>query len=271
MSVSASTALIRLAGVMLAGLTITGCGQTGPPRATALPADRMVFMVMSSGGMVPALLYALQSPSLVVYGDGRVVTLSAGVVPELIPARYNVARVDVAAVENFVASADRGGVISSATDFGTPRVTDLDTTTVLLDAGAGPQQVRVYALDEQFDRDLSPVQRETRARLRTLIDAAGQLATGAATAAYIPDRVAVYEPMSGAGDEPATTAWPGPPPESFMVAVRARRSTACGELSGEPARVAYRAALANPGARWLVDGTTRVLAVNSLPLPGACS
>lgn len=267
----ASTALIRLTGVILAGLTMTGCGRAGPPSATAVPANRMVFMVMASGGMIPALVYALQSPSLVVYADGRIATLSAAVVPELIPARYDVARVDVAAVQSFLSSAGREGLISTATDFGTPRATDLDTTTVLLDTGAGPQQVRVYALDERFDRDLSTAQREARARLRTLIDGAGELAAGAATVDYVPDRVAVYEPMSGAGGEAATTAWPGPPPESFMLAVRARRSIACGELSGEPAHTAYQAALANPGARWLVDGNTRVLAVNSLPLPGACS
>ena len=31
------------------------------------------------------------------------------------------------------------------------------------------------------------------------------------------------------------------------------------------------AALANPGARWLVGGASRTLAVNPIPLPGACS
>ena len=38
----------------------------------------------------------------------------------------------------------------------------------------------------------------------------------------------------------------------------------------DPAGVVYQAALDNPGARWLVDGSTRVLAVNPLPLPDDC-
>lgn len=38
----------------------------------------------------------------------------------------------------------------------------------------------------------------------------------------------------------------------------------------DPAAVVDQAASTNPGARWLVDGATRVLAVNPLPPPDAC-
>lgn len=260
----------RLVSVVLAGAAMSGCTVGATPRADALPADQMVFMVMSSGGMVPPLLYALQSPSVAVYGDGRVLTAVQGASPQLVPVRYELARLDPGAVEGFVSSVVSGGLLGPGTDFGTPRVTDLDTTTVMVDGGDGPTQVRVYALDEHFDRDLTPAQRDARARLRTLIGQASALSAGAAGAAYTPERVVVYEPISGAGDEPATVAWPGPPPSAFLVPSRARRSTACGELAGDAAGAAYQAALVNPGARWSVDGTTRVLAVNSLPLPGAC-
>jgi len=65
--------------------------------------------------------------------------------------------------------------------------------------------------------------------------------------------------------------WPGPPPASFLSPHTGRRSIACGELVADPAEVVYQAALENPGARWVVDGATRALAVNSLPLPGDCS
>ena len=46
---------------------------------------------------------------------------------------------------------------------------------------------------------------------------------------------------------------------------------ACGYLTGDTATAAYEAALSNPGALWVVDGKTRVLAVNPLPGADSCS
>lgn len=263
--------LRALAGV-LAGLLVGGCAAEVTPAAKALPGDQMVFMVMSFGGLVPPVLYALESPSLVVYGDGRVLTAVTPTGPRLVPVRYELARIDPATVGGFVSSVQSGGLISAATDFGAPRVTDLATTTVLVHGDAGQAQVQAYAIDEQFDTGLSPAQREARAKLRALIDQAARLSDGAARSPYIPDRVVVYEldPRFAGGDT-APAGWPGPAPASFLRPNGARRSLACGELNADPAEVVYRAALDNPGARWLVDGMTRVLAVNSLPLPGDCA
>ena len=75
---------------------------------------------------------------------------------------------------------------------------------------------------------------------------------------------------TGRSSEPASLTWPGPDPESFLTPTDKHRAVACGELTGDTARAAYRAALANPGASWLVDGASRILAVNPLPLPGSC-
>lgn len=247
---------------------MTGCGTGATPTAKALPADQMVFMVLSSGGMAPSVVASLQSPALAVYGDGRVLTRVQAPEPRLIPSRYEVADIGAAAVANFISTA--GGVIDAGTDFGTPRYTDLPTTTVLMHGQAAPAEVRVYAFDEQFEGNLSPAQREARVALRALIGQANALAADAARAPYVPDRVVVNEPLPGRNQEPATTAWPGPPPSSFLTPIRNGRVVACGELHGPDARAAYDAALNNPGARWLVDGATRVLGVNPVPHPGAC-
>lgn len=260
----------RLLGSVLAGWSLAACS-TGPiPAAQALPDDQMVFTVQASGGMVPPALYAMQSPSLVVYGDGRILQAVKQPALQLIPPRYELARIDAETVADFVAATQSGGLISSATDFGKPRMTDLDTTTVTVHGDSEPAQVRVYALSEQFESGLTDEQRAARDRLRTLLEQAAGLSAGADTSPYIPDRVVVYETPSRPGDGPPTATWPGPPPESFLVASRARRSTACGGLSGAEAATVYAAALTNPGARWLVDGNERVLAVNPLPLPGDC-
>lgn len=224
----------------------------------------MVFTVMSSGGMIPSVLSAMQSPALALYDDGRVLTAVPAPAMDLVPRRYELARVDPAVVRAFVAAAGSGGLFSGDTDFGSPRFTDLATTTVV----AGTARVRVYALEEQFETGLTAVQRDNRARLRALIARAGAIRGGAATEPYTPDRVAVYEPLPGRNAEPAVTVWPGPPPSGFMGPGPTRRFLTCGELTGAEAGTAYQAALANPGARWLVDGATRVLAVNPLPTEG---
>ncbi|MGI8768472.1 MAG: hypothetical protein ACR2I1_05110, partial [Propionibacteriaceae bacterium] len=60
--------------------------------------------------------------------------------------------------------------------------------------------------------------------------------------------------------------WPGPDPATFLNATRQRMSDGCGQLKGGIATTVYRAALANPGGRWKVNGKDRTLLVN--PLPG---
>lgn len=260
----------RPVAVLAAWLAVSGCAGGGVPAAGALPGDQIVFMVRSTGGMLASVHYLMQAPSLVIYGDGRVLTAVTPTVAQLVPARYQLARADAETVRGFVASALSGGLIGDTTDFGTPRVTDLDTTTVTVRGEQGQAEVRVYALADRFDTGLSPAQRDARARLRALIDQAAALPAGAGVVPYVPDRVAVYEPDSSGGDDPAVTRWPGPPLPDFLAPTSARRAVACGELTGTDAGTVYLAALDNPGARWLVDGATRVLAVNPLPLPDAC-
>ena len=262
---------LRFLGAVLASLLMTACSTTAvsTPAPAPLPADQVVFSVMSGGGLVRPVHYALESPSLVVYGDGRVLTIVNDGAP-LVPARYEIARVDPAAVASFVSGVQAAGVVSPGTDFGDPRVTDLATTTVTVHGAGAPVQVRAYALLEQFETELTPAQRSARASLRTTIDQGNALSAGAERSPYTPDRVVVYELDPRYEDEPATTGWPGPPPSGFLKPTDKRRSIACGELVADPAEEVYRAALGNPGARWLVDGVTRILAVNPLPLADAC-
>ena len=262
----------RQLGIVLTLLMMTSCsGSAESTPIPALPGDQMVFMVMSSGGMAPAVYQALASPSLAIYGDGRVLTVVEAPVLQLIPARYEVARIDPAAVASFVADVEAGGLINPGTDFGTPRVTDLPSTTVMVRGSNGSQQVSPYAFDERFDARLTPEQRDARAALRAVISQASALVAGASRVLYSPDRVVVYEVEPGNNDGSAAPGWPGPPPSSFLKPNSSRRSIACGALMADPAQVVYRGALDNPGARWLVAGVTRILAVNSLPLPDDCT
>lgn len=130
----------------------------------------------------------------------------------------------------------------------------------------GPAAARAYALDPQFEDRLSSSQRANRAALRSLIDRAGALAGDAARTPFTPDQVTVFELEPSLDGAPATVAWPGPTPESFLRPTVRSRWVACGVLTGQLAGSVHQAALGNPGARWLISGTKRILAVN--PWPG---
>jgi hypothetical protein len=248
-------------------------GVPGSPIASAdgaLPADQVVFMVDSGGGLVPPVIYALESPSLVIYGDGRILSIVKDGTGGAVPARYQLTRVDPLVVAAFVSSAEASGIINADKDFGQPLVTDMDSTTVTVHGENAPAKVSVYAFHDQFDKDVTADQQKARAALRQLIDTASNLTAGATPVPYTPDSVVVYDVGLGYGDRPATTVWPGPPPASFLQPSNQSRSVACGQLSGAPAATVYNAALENPGALWLVDGSARVLAVNPLPVAASC-
>lgn len=253
------TTWLRVA--LLAVLALPACSaQAG----SAPPDDQVVFQVGTAGGMMPPIADALSSPALVIYGDGRVLTKVNSLAIQFVPARYDIARIDPSAVASFTSSAEQ--TVNPDTDFGTPPVTDVGSTTVTVNG----RKISVYAFDATFESGLTPAQRHARAALRSLIDRAYALSGGAARASYTPDRVVVYELDSHLAQKPATVGWPGPPPATFLTAGDRRRWIACGDLVADPAEMIYRAALDNPGAGWLVDGVTRILAVNPLPAPGAC-
>ncbi|MEI6253790.1 MAG: hypothetical protein WCP30_13385, partial [Mycobacteriaceae bacterium] len=192
----------RLLGAALVSLVMTACSTTAvsaptpgptPAPTPALPADQVVFSLSSAGGLVPPVYYALESPALVIYGDGRLLTVTKSPGLQMVPARFDLAHIDPAAVASFVSQVEAGGVVSPATDFGTPGVTDQAATTVMVNGANGPQEASAYAFDERFEPRLTAAQRSARASLRTVIDQAANLAAGAGRTAYTPDRVVVYE------------------------------------------------------------------------------
>lgn len=244
-------------------------GPATPGPATLLPGDQIVFRVTTAGGLVPQLYYLLESPSLVVYGDGRVLTQASNPPAGRVPARFEVVRSDPASVAALAARAETDGLVGPTTDFGTPRVTDMPTTRVLLHGRGEAVEVNVYAFIEQFESELTGTQQGSRAALRTLIADVSALAQSAPTSDYLPEDVTVFEvPPEQVPDGTAVT-WPGPPPESFLRPATGR-AVACGHLSGESARTAYEAALANPGGRWTVEAKERVLVVNPIPAFTGC-
>lgn len=257
----------RVAGALMIML-LTGCGAQAAsepePSATPLPADQLVFLVEASGGFVPALNAALQSPALAIYGDGRVIQFDQQKKERDVPAAYTIATVDPLLVAQFAAETEALNLIQDGTDFGKPPVSDMPTTTVQLNGPAGPRAVHVYGFADAFAKDVTDAQGKARQELAAVIDRAEALPGDAEQSPYKPEAVRVIELEEAEFTEMAP-AWPGPAPNSFLSATQTFRS--CGTLSGAAAEKAYAAARRNPGAVWTAEGTELTLAVTAR-LPG---
>lgn len=257
----------RVAGALMI-MMLTGCGaqvaSEPEPSNTPLPADQLVFLVEATGGFVPALNAALQTPALAVYGDGRVIQYDQKKKERDVPAAYTITKIDPLLVAQFAAETEALNLIREGTDFGKPPVSDMPSTTVQLNGPTGPQSVQVYAFADNFDKDVSAAQAKARQALAAVIDRAEALPGDAEPAAYKPDAVRVVELEDTEFTEMAP-AWPGPAPNSFLASTQTFFS--CGSLSGAAAEKAYAAARRNPGAVWTAEGTELTLVVTAL-LPG---
>lgn len=254
-----------LAGLSATGIGLAGCGVGADP-VDPLPAEQLVFGVSSVSPWSSSLGWALQTPSLLLYGSGRIISQDPG--NPAGPGTYTTAQVDPLAVARLVAQCERSGLLTA--DYDVLPVTDLPSTRVWSHGATGSQEVSVYGLSESFDEYASILDRRRRKQLRTLIsDAEALIGEGGST--YVPDRVVVLEQRTR-DTETATIRWPGPDPDTFMhkPSKLLRTSIACGELTGKTAAAVYTAARSNPDQLWLVGKQSRVLAVNPLPVEIDC-
>ena len=203
----------RVAGALMIML-LTGCGApvAGEPQpsTTPLPADQLVFLVEASGGFVPVLNAALQSPALAVYGDGRVIQYDEKKKERDVPAAYTVAKVDPALVATFAAETEALNLIQEGTDFGKPPVSDMPTTTVQLNGATGPHSRERLRLRRHVrQRRLRGAAQGAAGTGCESIDRAHALPGDAEQAPYRPDAVRVVE-LEDAEFTEMAPAWPGP-------------------------------------------------------------
>lgn len=259
--------LLTLTGAAVVA-TVVGCAPGSGP-VEPLPADRLVLGVSSGPGFAPTIYWPLQSPALVAYGSGRILRAEQNTGLRAVPLAYTEATVDPLQVAQLVADGERRRVLER--DFGSPQVTDLGSTRVWLQGAGQRREASIYAYGEKFDSSLSWRERRNRERLRAFLDDARTL-IGDGGQPYVPERVMVLELRAYESSVKTTAHWPGPDPAVFLHRPRgyARQAIACGELTGDQAATVYAAARENPEQRWLVDGTTRVLAVNPLPVEIDC-
>lgn len=177
---------------------------------------------------------AVDAPPLLMYGDGQVIRSGERQVGSA-PSPYLLHQVDAPAVARFVTQAMATGVIGRDVDFGEPGVTDLGSTSVVLDGPGGRHSASAYALDEQFDEMVDAAQRDRRRLLRRVIRSGYDLIGATGSQAYVPDRAGVLQLRNQPDAGPATVPWPGPDPAHFLH-TGGPGATHCGELTGTPCR-----------------------------------
>lgn len=267
-------------------------GTTAPPETTATDEgtaesvtgiaydtspDAVVLHLSSGGGFVPMEISFLEVPQLVVYGDGRVITVDteaqAKVDFQNLPATAALLerKLDEDGMQALLLAAQEHGLLeSTGPDYGQPNVTDLPGTSLAIAANGIEASHSAYALG--FDDPASGLtadQVAARKELGAFIDEALDLDTLAAghvsaPAPYVAERFGVrrFEVLDDttAGGAIERQPWPeaaGDPPANDV----------CTVVSG-PEAAAIAEAFANAGSndRWTLSGVEfRALARPLLP------
>ncbi|MEU8081788.1 hypothetical protein AB0B31_40790 [Catellatospora citrea] len=216
--------------VALASLVLlaAGCGRPtdaadGEGGGYSFPGgDTVALRVDHVGGFVPATVNLTRLPAVSVYADGRVITQGPTTMeyPGRALPNIQLRRISSGDVQALVAKALEAGV-GQPTDLGTPGVTDLPNTRIVVTTTDGVKKTEAYALlDDMTNAGLTPAQEQARRKLLDLIKALTDLDTslGAGKVGpveqYTPTKVAAVaaawqDPGAGVDAGPAV-AWPGP-------------------------------------------------------------
>jgi hypothetical protein len=173
-------------------------------------AAQIVLRISSGGGFVTPQTNLRALPSFTLYGDGTVII--PGVITQMYPgpAIYPLVRSELreSQVQALLRRAVRAGLlVRGPIDYGTVGVSDMPTTTVLLNAGGKHVKRQVYALGATGGSPLPARQARARQALTRFI--AG-LPHGVSGAHYTPRALAVYVARSDGQSQPGSSpvVWP---------------------------------------------------------------
>ena len=166
-------------GVGNVGDTIVGAttstSLTDPP-AHPTGSDQVVLRVTDGGGFVPVEYNLTSTPEFTLYGNGRVIVSGPVIAIYPGPALPNLQTTIIPeeAVSSILSAAQEAGLLQNGIDYGQPSITDVSTTTFVVNVGGKTYQSDVYALGmEAGASGLTMGQQQARA---TLQDFRGKLA-----------------------------------------------------------------------------------------------
>jgi hypothetical protein len=179
-------ALGTAAVVVLLALALSACGTSaaqgggGGSTTTTAPGgspghptgkNEVVFQVFEGGGFVSVDYNLTRIPEFSLYGDGRVVVSGPVIMIYPGPAMPNLqtAIIPEEAVQAILSAAREAGLFDSPFDYGRPGITDVPTTTFVVNSGGTSHRTDVYALGmESGAGGLSLEQQQARAALSDL-------------------------------------------------------------------------------------------------------
>lgn len=206
-------------------------GTTGIAHPTG--ADDVILKVSYEGGFLPAGLAFVNTPTLLVSGDGRVFTqgVVAAIFPgPLLPA-VQVRTITEDGIQSLLAIAQAAGLLATPPDYtGGDRVADAPNTVVTINAGNGSFAHSAYALG--IENPEGPARKALLDAVTALtdIEAAAGSANLGVDQAFVPTeyrfQARAVDPSELTGQDPAPTVveWPA---ESSMALAGA---TACARL-----------------------------------------
>jgi len=253
----------------------TGGAGAGPFEHPTGAQDVLVSVDIAGG--YTALQYELRNtPDFLLLGDGTVMTpsVTTAIFPGPAIRTLQSTTVDEEQIQELLAAADDAGLLGEEIDYGEPGVTDMDTTTVIVNVDGTTHTQSAYALgpDDANSPDLDEAARSAREALQEFIETA-QTLVGADSQAYVPSEVLAFRlstEMVAPVEEPDLVQPPMPwPVATVPPPVTGSEPSSCAEISGQEAADLLAAlASANELTPWVIGDEPAVGMAFRPKLPG---
>ena len=170
-------------------------------------AEEIVIQVSTGGGFVPVEYNYTSLPQFSLYGDGRLIVPGPTTLQYPGPALPNLQTTTVSeeTIQAMLAAAKEAGLFQNGVDYGQPGVTDVGTTTIVINADGTTYQSDIYALGFEDASGLTTEQQQARAAVNDLMTKLNDPSVlGSEELVWEPYDFAALEVYSRAVD-PATT------------------------------------------------------------------
>jgi hypothetical protein len=212
--------------VVVVAAGVVGCGSSGGPgttgaagTTTTLPpikhmtgASDLILQVSTSGGLVPIESKLTSTPDFSLYGDGRVIITGPVIAIYPGPALPNLqtAVITEDEMQSLLRAAQNAGLFRSDFNYGHPSVTDMGTTTIVVNAAGKTYTSKIYALGmEENAGGVTDVQSQARAQVNTfnqrLSSLSGFVTRKLSWTAYKYTSLAVYGKQTAAASSGGST------------------------------------------------------------------
>jgi hypothetical protein len=187
------------------------------PLAHPSGSGQVVLRVTDGGGFVPVEYNLTSTPEFTLYGDGRVIVSGPVIAIYPGPALPNLqtAVISEEAISAILSAAQETGLLQNGIDYGQPGITDVSTTTFVVNVGGKTYQSSVYALGmEAGASGLTMAQQQARAALQDfrgkLADLTAFTSDPTSWSSYVYQAMAVYsQPVGATASTDSTDITPG--------------------------------------------------------------